>query len=63
VVDASPESECGDNGVVAEEDSLSLPKAAKLAEIQRLQRKDSSLKAMCNYLEQGLLPADEKEAK
>lgn len=44
-------------------DSLPSPEAEKLTEIQCAQREDSSLAAMCSYLEHGTLPADEKMAK
>lgn len=44
-------------------DALPRPEAARLAEIRNLQREDPSLASMCVYLERGLLPDDEKEAK
>ena len=44
-------------------DVLPRPEAVRLAEIKLLQREDSSLAVMCSYLEQGLLPEDEKDAK
>ena len=44
-------------------DAFSRPEAARLAGIRDLQRKDLSLIAMCDYLERGFLPIDEKEAK
>ncbi len=61
------EEESGEDSSVREagitegdQDALPRPEAA---EVRSLQREDSSLSGMCVYLEQGLLPDDEKEAK